>query len=266
MTAFLNPDILLRPAIFFGLLATFLLAEWLIPRRQPGGPTLLRRSSNLALGGLNILVLRFGFPLLGYALAVRAAAEGWGLFAWLEFSPTVNLVLSLLILDLAIWAQHWLFHRYPPLWRLHRMHHTDTDFDATTAVRFHPFEAVLSLLIKSALIVALGVAPVAYLIFEILLSSTSLFNHGNFRIPLRVDRYLRWFVVTPDMHRVHHSVEVDELNSNFGFNLPWWDRLFGTYRAQPKQGHEAMAIGLDSFRSPAEQQLVRLLRQPFVAG
>ena len=266
MVAFLNPDILLRPVIFFGLLATILLAEWLIPRRRPGGPTLLRRGSNLALGGLNILVLRFGLPLLGYALAVRAAAEGWGLFAWLELPLTANLVLSLLFLDLAIWAQHWLFHHSPPLWRLHRMHHTDTDFDATTAVRFHPFEAVLSLLIKSAVVVALGVAPLAYLIFEILLSSTSLFNHGNFRIPSQLDRYLRWFVVTPDMHRVHHSVEVDELNSNFGFNLPWWDRLFGTYRPQPKQGHEAMAIGLDSFRSPADQRLIRLLRQPFAAG
>ncbi len=261
----LNPDLMIRAGLFAILLVLIVLSERLAPRRRLQGPRTVRWLSNLTLGGLNILILRFGFPMLGYTLAVLATDRGWGVFHWLELSFPPNLVFSLLALDLVIWAQHRFFHWQPLLWRLHRMHHTDTDFDVTTAVRFHPLEAILSLLIKSAVILALGVSPVAFLVFEIVLSSTSLFNHGNFRLPLPVDRWLRWLVVTPDMHRVHHSVVESEMNSNFGFNLPWWDRLFGTYRDQPALGHQGMTIGLNQFREGEEQRLTRLLVQPFRA-
>ena len=173
------------------------------------------------------------------------------------------MVASVVILDLAIYLQHVLFHAVPALWRLHRMHHADLEFDVTTGVRFHPIEIMLSMLIKLAVVGALGAPPLSVLIFEVLLNATSMFNHGNVRIPLAIDRVLRWLVVTPDMHRVHHSILARETNSNFGFNLPWWDRLFGTYRAQPAAGHEAMTIGIEQFRDPRELRLDRMLLQPF---
>jgi sterol desaturase/sphingolipid hydroxylase (fatty acid hydroxylase superfamily) len=170
--------------------------------------------------------------------------------------------LSVLLLDLAIYAQHVGFHYVPVLWRLHRMHHADLEFDVTTGVRFHPVEIVLSMLIKSAVVVALGTPPLAVLVFEVLLNATSIFNHGNVRLAGWMDRVLRWFVVTPEMHRVHHSILRRETDSNFGFNLPWWDRMFGTYRAQPEAGHEGMTIGIDRFRDPRELRLDRMLLQP----
>jgi sterol desaturase/sphingolipid hydroxylase (fatty acid hydroxylase superfamily) len=172
-------------------------------------------------------------------------------------------VASVLLLDVAIYLQHVMFHAVPALWRVHRMHHADLDFDVTTGARFHPIEIVLSMLIKFAAVVALGVPALGVLIFEVLLNATSMFNHGNARIPARLDRYLRWFVVTPDMHRVHHSTVVGETNSNFGFNLPWWDRLLGTYREQPAAGHEGMTIGIEQFREARELWLDRMLLQPF---
>ena len=175
------------------------------------------------------------------------------------------ILLSVLALDLAIYLQHLMFHAVPLFWRLHRMHHADLDFDVTTGARFHPIEIILSMLIKFAVIVALGPPAVAVLIFEILLNASSMFNHGNVRIPAAIDRILRWAVVTPDMHRVHHSIKPLETNRNFGFTLPWWDRLFGTYRAEPQAGHEAMKIGIEQFRSPRELWLDRMLLQPFRA-
>ena len=174
-------------------------------------------------------------------------------------------MLSVLALDLAIYLQHLMFHAVPLFWRLHRVHHADLDFDVTTGARFHPVEIVLSMLIKFAVILALGPPALAVLLFEVLLNATSMFNHGNVRLPARVDRVLRWLVVTPDMHRVHHSVDPRETNSNFGFNVPWWDRLFGTYRAQPQAGHDAMTIGIEQFRVPRELWLDRMLLQPFRA-
>ena len=170
---------------------------------------------------------------------------------------------GVVLLDLAIYLQHVLFHAVPALWRLHRMHHADLEFDVTTGVRFHPIEILLSMGIKLGVVAALGAPAVAVLVFEVLLNATSMFNHGNVRMPARLDRVLRWIVVTPDMHRVHHSIAARETNSNFGFNLPWWDRLFGTYRAQPAAGHEAMTIGIEQFRDPREQRLDRMLTQPF---
>jgi sterol desaturase/sphingolipid hydroxylase (fatty acid hydroxylase superfamily) len=170
---------------------------------------------------------------------------------------------AIVALDLSIYLQHVLFHAVPALWRLHRMHHADLDIDVTTGARFHPIEILLSIGIKLGVVAALGAPAVAVLIFEVLLNATSMFNHSNVRMPARLDRVLRWIVVTPDMHRVHHSVVARETNSNFGFNLPWWDRLFGTYRDQPAAGHEAMTIGIEQFRNPAEQRLDRMLTQPF---
>jgi sterol desaturase/sphingolipid hydroxylase (fatty acid hydroxylase superfamily) len=167
------------------------------------------------------------------------------------------------VLDFVVFAQHWVFHHVPLLWRLHRMHHADLDIDVTTGLRFHPFEILISLAVKIATIVAFGIPPVAVLLFEVVLNATSMFNHSNVRMPVSVDRILRLFLVTPDMHRVHHSVAADEHNSNFGFNLPWWDRLFRTYRAQPRDGHGGMTIGLRIFRDPGELRLDRLLTQPF---
>lgn len=263
MTELLNTEILLRGGLFAGLLTVLLVSERLAPRRRPVGKNGLRWTSNLAIGGANILMLRFALPMLGFGLALTVESEGWGVFRLLDLEPAVAFVLSILLLDLLIWGQHRLLHWQPLLWRLHRMHHSDPDFDATTAVRFHPLEAAFSMGLKSIAIVLLGVTPPAFLTFEIILSSTSLFNHSNVNIPERLDRVLRWFVVTPDMHRVHHSSDPAELNRNFGFNLPWWDRLFGTYHAQPALGHRAMHIGTREFSERRDQRLDRLLLQPF---
>lgn len=253
----------LRAGFFVALLALILLGEVLAPRRALKLSRASRWVPNLVIGTLNILLLKFGLPMLGVTLAMLAESNGWGLFNQLETPLLVSLPIAIVLLDFTIWAQHRLFHRVPLLWRLHRMHHTDPDFDATTAVRFHPLEAVLSMLIKSAVILLFGIAPLAFLIFEVLLSSTSLFNHGNLKLPYRLDRTLRWFLVTPDMHRVHHSVIRQEQNSNFGFNLPWWDRLFGTYIDQPAQGHREMTIGTGDLDSATDQRLTGLLAQPF---
>lgn len=197
-------------------------------------------------------------------MAGLAQERGWGLFNNYPVPYAAAVVLSILALDLVIYFQHVMFHAVPLLWRMHRMHHADLDFDLTTGVRFHPFEIVISLGIKIGAVALLGAPILAVLLFEILLNATSIFNHANWRLPLGLDRVLRWFVVTPDMHRVHHSVHRDETNSNFGFNLPWWDRVFGTYRAQPREGHERMTIGLTQFRDPRQLHLWRLLIQPFI--
>ena len=196
------------------------------------------------------------------ANALVAEAQGWGLFNALAAPWWVALVGSVIVLDLAIYLQHVLFHAVPALWRLHRVHHADLEFDVTTGLRFHPVEILLSMGIKLAVVVALGPPAVAVLIFEVVLNATAMFNHGNVRLPAYVDRVARWVVVTPDMHRVHHSVRPDETNSNFGFNLPWWDRLLGTYRAQPADGHEGMTIGIEQFRQARELWLDRMLIQP----
>jgi sterol desaturase/sphingolipid hydroxylase (fatty acid hydroxylase superfamily) len=195
------------------------------------------------------------------SLKILSEARGFGLFNALSVPPWLSVVASVVVLDLAIYLQHVLFHAVPGLWRLHRMHHSDLEFDVSTGLRFHPIEILLSMLIKLAVIAAIGAPPLAVLIFEVLLNATSIFNHANIRVPGKVDRVLRWFVVT---HRVHHSILVRETNSNFGFNLPWWDRLFGTYRAQPTAGHETMTIGVKQFRDPRDLRMDRMLLQPFL--
>jgi sterol desaturase/sphingolipid hydroxylase (fatty acid hydroxylase superfamily) len=197
-------------------------------------------------------------------MALVAGERGWGLLNNLDLAPAVSIVLSVLILDLAIYLQHVMFHAVPALWRLHMVHHADVDFDVTTGLRFHPLEIVLSMLIKLAAVALLGPPAVAVILFEVVLNATAIFNHGNVHLPTMVDRILRWIVVTPDMHRVHHSVKTLETNSNFGFNLPWWDRLLGTYRDQPEDGHEAMTIGLSQFQDRPRQSLHWLVAAPFI--
>jgi sterol desaturase/sphingolipid hydroxylase (fatty acid hydroxylase superfamily) len=207
--------------------------------------------------------VRVLFPAAAVGLALLAEKRGWGLLNNLLISPWMGVVASVVLLNLAIYLQHVMFHAVPALWCIHRMHHADLDFDVTTGARFHPIEIVLSMLVKFGALAPLGAPALGVLIFEVLLNATSMFNHGNVRIAVGLDRYLRWLVVTPDMHRVHHSVVVNETNSNFGFNLPWWDRLLGTYRDQPAAGHEGMTIGIEQFRAMRELRLDRMLLQPF---
>ncbi len=256
----------LRLGAFLGVFAVMALAEALVPRRRRGLARLQRWPANLGIVVIDTLVLRLAFPTAAVGVAMLAAARGFGVLHWLHLPPAPAFVIALLVLDLAIYAQHVLFHAVPLLWRLHRMHHTDLDFDVTTALRFHPVEILLSMALKIGLVAALGAPAAAVLAFEVVLNAAAMFNHANARLPLRLDAALRLVLVTPDMHRVHHSTRIEETNSNYGFNLPWWDRLFGTYRAAPRAGQEGMTIGLDAFRAPEELRLDRLLTQPLRAG
>jgi sterol desaturase/sphingolipid hydroxylase (fatty acid hydroxylase superfamily) len=254
---------LIRLGAFAAIFMAMALWELLAPRRRQAIGRLRRWPGNLGIVVLNTLLVRLAFPTAAVGVALLAESRGWGLFPVLNSPPWLAVVAAVILLDLAIYLQHVLFHAVPVLWRLHRMHHADLEFDVTTGARFHPIEILLSMGIKLGVVAALGAPAAAVLIFEVLLNATSMFNHGNVRLPARLDRVLRWLVVTPDMHRVHHSVVPRETNSNFGFNLPWWDRLFGTYRAQPAAGHEAMTIGIEQFRDPRELRLDRMLLQPF---
>ena len=256
----------IRLAAFASVFTVMALWEVLAPRREQAIGRATRWPSNLGVVILDIALVRILFPTTAAGLALYAEAKGFGLFNVWPVASWIAIVVSVLILDLVIYLQHVLFHAVPALWRLHRMHHADLEFDLTTGARFHPIEILLSMLIKLTVIGALGAPAVAVLIFEVLLNATAMFNHSNVRLPALLDRVLRLFVVTPDMHRVHHSVVVRETNSNFGFNLPWWDRLFGTYRAQPEAGHEGMSIGVKEIRDPGEQRLDRMLTQPFREG
>lgn len=248
-------------AVIFFLVA---LGERLRPKRSLTTSRAPRWASNLGLTVLNPLVLRVLFPVLAAGMAVRAQQQGWGLFNQLDLPFGLELILAVLALDLAIYLQHVMFHALPLFWRLHMVHHTDLDYDLTTGLRFHPFEIILSMGIKLGVVVLLGAAPLAVLTFEVLLNATSMFNHGNLDLPPELDRALRTVVVTPDMHRVHHSVIIRETNSNFGFNLPWWDRLLGTYCDQPSRGHQQMTIGIAQYRDAAKLTLAHLLALPVV--
>jgi len=253
----------IRLGAFVGIFAVMALWELLAPRRRQAIGRIKRWPSNVGIVVLDTLLVRLIFPTAAVGVALLAELQGWGLFHMLGAPAWLAVMASVLLLDLAIYLQHVLFHAVPVLWRLHRMHHADLEFDVTTGARFHPLEILLSMVIKLGIVAALGAPAVAVLIFEVLLNATSMFNHGNVTLPQRFDRVLRWIVVTPEMHRVHHSILPRETNSNFGFNLPWWDRLFGTYRAQPAAGHEGMTIGIEQFRDPRELRLDRMLLQPF---
>jgi len=255
-------DLLLRSAAFFGVFALLAAAEAAWPRR--GSPERRRRwPGALGLVVVSALLLRLLAPAAGVAAALSAEERGWGLFNLAPVPGWIAFVATLALLDLAVWTQHLITHRVGWLWRLHRVHHADTAFDLTTGLRFHPLEIALSLLWKTAVVLALGAPAAAVLAFEILLNAAAMFVHADLRLPPGFERTLRLVLVTPDMHRVHHSTIRPETDSNFGTLLSGWDRLFRTYCAQPAEGHQAMRIGLDEFRAPAERRLDRLLTLPF---
>lgn len=254
---------LVRFLAFSGVLVSLVLWELLAPRRGQQPRRRRRWPANFGIVVLDTALVRVLFPATAVGLALVCEAHGWGLFSVLALPIWVAIPLAAVALDLAIYMQHVLFHAVPALWRLHRMHHADQEFDVTTGVRFHPLEVILSMVIKLGVVAALGTPAASVLIFEVALNATSMFNHSNVWMPPWLDRALRWVIVTPDMHRVHHSIVARETNSNFGFNLPWWDRLLGTYRDQPNAGHDAMTIGIRQFREPVEQRLDRMLTQPF---
>ncbi len=262
----LGHEVSVRLAFFFGIFAVMALWEVLSPCRPLSVPKGVRWANNLGLVFLNSIVLRLLFPAAAVGMAAVAQRNGWGLFNYHELPVTVSVACSVVVMDLVIYLQHVMVHAIPVLWRLHRVHHADLDYDVTTGARFHTLEIILSMLIKFATILLLGPPLVAVVIFEVLLNATAMFNHANARLPEGLDRGLRWFLVTPDMHRVHHSAEDDETNSNFGFSLTWWDRLFGTYRDQPRAGHLGMAIGIHKYRDPKKvDRLPGMLALPFVA-
>ena len=263
MEALLSTEPFVRLAAFGGILAAMVVWEFLAPRRDERIGRWARWPSNIGVVVLDTVLVRLLFPIGAVGLAMLAESRGWGLLNAFDIPAWAAIPVGVILLDLAIYLQHVLFHAVPALWRLHRMHHADLEFDFTTGIRFHPIEILLSTGIKLAVVAALGTPAVAVLIFEILLNATSMFNHGNVELPARLDRVLRWIVVTPEMHRVHHSIKPRETNSNFGFNLPWWDCLFGTYRDQPEAGHVGMSIGIEQFRDAREQRLDRMLTQPF---
>jgi len=248
-----------RLAAFLLVFAVLIVLQALWPLRDVSGGW-RRRATNVALVIISTVILRVAFPVLAVGLAVELQGRGGGLLVSLP--PVAAAIVGVVLLDLVIYWQHRLLHRIPLLWRLHRVHHSDTSFDVTTGLRFHPLEIVLSMVIKFAAIVLFGIPPLAVLIFEVALNSGALFTHTNVRLPAGFERALRWLIVTPDMHRVHHSWHRDETDSNFSFNLSLWDRVFGTYRDQPRDGHGQMTIGLPEFRDVREQSLVELLLNP----
>ncbi len=252
----------IRLGAFAGVFALLALWEILAPRRLPSIGRTRRWPGNLGIAIIDAVAVRILFPAAAVGVALTAEARGWGLLNTLALPGWVEVAVAVVVLDLVIYAQHVLSHTVPALWRLHRMHHSDLVLDVTTGVRFHPVEIVGSMLIKIAAVAALGAPALAVLIFEILLNAATMFNHGNIRLGSRLDRALRLVLVTPDMHLVHHSTVPRETNSNYGFCLPWWDRLFKTYRRQPEAGLDAMTIGLTSFREPGELRLDRMLIQP----
>jgi len=253
----------IRLSAFFAILVGMALLELLAPRRPLSTGRGRRWVANLGLVVFNSALLRLAFPLAATGVALLAAERGWGLLAFFDIDGWGAVLIALVALDLAIYLQHRLFHAVPLLWRLHRVHHADLDLDVTSGVRFHPIEILISMVIKFAVIAALGAPLLAVIVFEVVLNATSLFNHSNLNIPPSVDRWLRLLVVTPDMHRVHHSLEKSEVDTNFGFNIPWWDRLFGTYLDQPAVGHDEMRLGIPEVRSAEDNAFTRLLLLPF---
>lgn len=255
----------IRLIFFFGIFAVMAIWELKAPRRALTVSKVVRWSNNLGLVFLNSFILRFLFPAAAAGVAVFASENGWGLLNYYHLPFVLTTVLSIIAMDFIIYLQHVLVHAIPALWRLHRVHHADLDFDVTTGSRFHTVEIILSMLIKFATIIVLGPPVVAVIIFEVVLNGMAMFNHSNVKLPLNIDNMLRQFVVTPDMHRVHHSVEDNETNSNFGFNLSVWDRVFGTYIDQPREGHENMTIGIHTYRDPKQVSwLPGMLKLPMV--
>ncbi len=261
----INHEVGIRLGFFFGVFAIMALWEIVSPRRTLTTSKALRWVNNLGLVFLNSFVLRLLFPAAAAGVAVFAQHQGWGLLNYYQLPILFSAIFAVIVMDFVIYVQHVMVHAIPLLWRFHRVHHADLDYDVTTGARFHTLEIILSMLIKFATILLLGPSVVAVIIFEVVLNATAMFNHGNVKLPSALDGVLRWFLVTPDMHRVHHSVEDNETNSNFGFSLPWWDRLFGTYRAQPRDGHQGMTIGIHKYRDVKQvDRLPGMLTLPFI--
>jgi sterol desaturase/sphingolipid hydroxylase (fatty acid hydroxylase superfamily) len=253
---------LIRLAVFVGVLGVLMAWELAAPRRALTIGRWRRWPGNIGIVVIDTMMVRLVFPTAAVGAALTAQSNGVGLFNLVAVPEWLAIVVAIVLLDLIIYAQHVLFHAAPWLWRLHRVHHADLDIDVTTGIRFHPVEILLSMVIKLGAVVVLGAPALAVMMFEVLLNATAMFSHGNVRLPTAIDRRLRRVLVTPDMHRVHHSIDPRETNSNFGFNLAWWDHLFGTYRALPAMGHEAMTIGIPQFRDSRELRLDRMLWQP----
>ena len=252
----------IRLIFFFGMLILMTAWEVVAQRKNRVDSKSKRWLNNLGLVAVDNLILQLGFIMLPVAFAAFAQSKGMGIFNHLSMPLWANWLATIVLLDFIIYLQHILFHFVPTLWRLHQVHHSDLDIDVTTAIRFHPIEIIISLFIKLTAVAAFGFSPGAVLAFEIILNATAMFNHANIFIPGPIDRLIRLFIVTPDMHRVHHSVIMDESNSNFGFSLSWWDRSFGTYHAQPVAGHDNMVIGLKQYKKP--KSLIQLLIMPFI--
>jgi sterol desaturase/sphingolipid hydroxylase (fatty acid hydroxylase superfamily) len=253
-----------RIGVFFTMLVVMAVWEAIAPRRRLVASKPARWISNIALLAINSLIVRLGFAAGLAGIALEAQRREWGLLNVVELPGWLEVALAVILLDLAIYLQHVLFHAVPLLWRLHLVHHADPDFDVTTGVRFHTLEIIVSLGIKVATIVLIGASPLAVVIFEAVLNATSMFSHSNVKMPFAIDQGLRWIVVTPDMHRVHHSMIPSETNSNFGFNVPWWDYVFRTYKAQPALGHEQMRIGLPQIPPERAVWLPWIIGLPFL--
>jgi len=259
----MTAQVVIRVSAFLGVLGVMASLELLIPRRRLTTSKVRRWIANLSVVVLDAIIVRLLFAAGAVGAALLAAEKTWGLLNYLAWPMWIETGLAVIALDFTLYLQHVMFHAVPVLWRLHMMHHADLDVDVTTGVRFHPVEVALSMLIKIAVVIVLGAPAMGVLIFEILLNATSMFNHSNLRMPAALDRFLRLVLVTPDMHLIHHSIRSHETNSNFGFNLPWWDRIFGTYRPEPQDGQTTMALGLDQFRDPKGLTLYRILLMPF---
>ncbi|MBI9075507.1 MAG: sterol desaturase family protein [Desulfatibacillum sp.] len=264
MTAFiLQNEMPIRLGFFLGVFSLMALWEMFAPKRVLQAPKARRWADNLGITGAGALAIRYFFSAGATGFAMLVQKNGWGLLALVELPYWINVLACFLVLDFAIYMQHLIFHHVPLLWRLHMVHHADLDIDVTTGARFHPVEILLSMIIKMGVIFLIGAPVLAVLVFEVVLNASAMFNHSNVRLPLGIDRILRLFLVTPDMHRVHHSVIIKEFNSNFGFCLSWWDRLMGTYRPQPLKGHQDMRIGLAKFREEDKLHFLSLLLMPF---
>lgn len=263
MQSILENESLIRLSVFLGLFTLMAILETVMPRRARSFDRKIRWIGNLGILVLSALLARLILPWVPVGVAIYAQTNSIGLFHYLKFEGIDSLVAGVFVLDFMIYLQHVVMHKTPILWRLHRLHHADLDYDVTTGIRFHPIEIILSLLYKMSIILIFGIDPVSVVIFEVILNGMAMFNHANFKLPLFLDRVLRLVVITPDVHRIHHSSIQAETDSNYGFNICWWDRLFGTFSAQPKLGHEGMEIGLSYYRDESQLKLPQMLTQPF---
>ncbi|MBF0274994.1 MAG: sterol desaturase family protein [Nitrospinae bacterium] len=259
----LEHETLLRVSCFITVFLLVASSEAVFPRRPLNFSKYQRWFSNILIVVIDSAAVKIIFPFVATGAAAIAQQKGWGLFNLTHLPQLFTVIFSVVLLDFVIYLQHIIVHKIPLLWRLHRMHHSDLDYDVTTGTRFHPIEIILSMAIKILTVFILGVPVIAVILFEVILNASAMFNHGNIKLPAVADKIIRSLFVTPDMHRVHHSVIPEETDSNFGFFISVWDKLFGTYKEHPEKGHTDMTIGLELFRNPEELKLSKILLQPF---